>query len=174
MEAADQAKGTEAREKAKSRQNELASEGVLGPFFPTLNGGEEKAGKQVAFGHAAAQCIRCHKVGSSGGVLGPDLSKVASRLSPSKLLESLVDPQAQLTEGYGLLVATLKDGSTVTGSITQATSENYQLQTSNGKESTLDRSLIASQILTSPMPPAATILSKREIRDLIAFLSTLR
>ena len=62
----------------------------------------------------------------------------------------------------------------MTGSITQATAENYSLQSPDGKESTLDRSLIASQILTSPMPPAGTILSKREIRDLIAFLSTLR
>ena len=133
-----------------------------------------EAGKKVALGHPAAQCIRCHKVGSSGGVLGPDLSKVASRLPPEKLLESLVDPQAQLAEGFGLLVATLKDGSTVTGSITQATPGTYHLQSPDGKETTLDRSLIASQLLTSPMPPAGTILSKREIRDLIAFLSTLR
>ena len=174
LEAAHVAKGAETRSKAKARDKELTSKGLLGIFLPTLNGGDVATGKKVAFGHPAAQCIRCHKVGSTGGVLGPDLSKVASRLSPEKLLESLVNPQAQLAEGYGLLVATLKDGSTVTGSITQATGENYQLQTPDGKKSTLDRSLIASQILTSPMPPAGTILAKREIRDLIAFLSTLR
>lgn len=174
LEVSGEAKGAQAMAKAKAREKELASKGVLGPFLPTLNGGDAEAGKKVAFGHAAAQCIRCHKVGSSGGVLGPDLSKVASRLPPEKLLESLVDPQARLTEGYGLLVATLKDGSTVTGSITKATAENYSLQTPDGQQSTLDRSLLASQILTSPMPPAGAILSKREIRDLIAFLSTLR
>jgi putative heme-binding domain-containing protein len=99
---------------------------------------------------------------------------VATRLSPEQLLESLVNPQAQLAEGFGLLVATLKDGSTVIGSITQATTDTYHLQSPDGKESTLERSLIASQLLTSPMPPAGTILSKREIRDLLAFLSTLR
>ncbi|MBO94957.1 MAG: hypothetical protein CMI32_08705, partial [Opitutales bacterium] len=99
---------------------------------------------------------------------------VSSRLPAEKLLESLVDPQAQLAEGYGLLVATLKNGSTVTGSITKATVESYQLQAPDGKKSTLNRTLIASQILTTPMPPTGTILSKREIRDLIAFLSTLR
>ncbi|MFP6901140.1 MAG: HEAT repeat domain-containing protein, partial [Opitutales bacterium] len=174
LEAARVAKGAGTQSKAKARDKELAAKGPLGPFLPTLNGGDVEAGKKVAFGHPAAQCIRCHKVGSTGGVLGPDLSKIASRLSPEKLLESLVNPQAQLAEGYGLLVATLKDGSTVAGSITQATTDNYHLQSPGGKESTLDRSLIASQILTSPMPPAGTILSKREIRDLIAFLSTLR
>ena len=51
-------------------------------------------------GHPAAQCIRCHKVGSTGGVLGPDLSKIASRLPMEKILESLVNPQAELAEGY--------------------------------------------------------------------------
>jgi putative heme-binding domain-containing protein len=107
-------------------------------------------------------------------VLGPDLSKVASRLSTEKILESLVNPQIELAEGYGLLVATLKDGSTVAGSITQATAETYHLQAPDGKESTLDRSLIAEEILTSPMPPTGAILTKVEMRDLIAYLSTLK
>ena len=125
-------------------------------------------------GHPAAQCIRCHKIGSTGGVLGPDLSKVASRLTTEKILESLVNPQAELAEGYGLLVATLKDGSTVSGSIVKATPRNYSIQSPDGKDSSIERSLIEKEILTSPMPPAGAILSKTEIRDLIAYLSTLK
>ena len=125
-------------------------------------------------GHPAAQCIRCHKIGSNGGVLGPDLSKVASRLSPEKMLESLVNPQAELSEGYGLLVATLKNGSTVSGSIVKVSPKSYSIQSAEGKESTLERALIAKEILTSPMPPAGAILSKAELRDLIAYLLTLR
>ena len=125
-------------------------------------------------GHPAAQCIRCHKIGSTGGVLGPDLSKVASRLSTEKILESLVNPQAELADGYGLLVATLKDGSSVSGSIVKASPQSYALQSAQGKESTLDRSRIAEEVLTSPMPPTGAILSKTEIRDLIAYLSTLK
>ena len=125
-------------------------------------------------GHPAAQCIRCHKIGSTGGVLGPDLSKVASRLSTGKILESLVNPQAELAEGYGLLVATLKDGSTVSSSIVKATPKSYFFQSLDGKVSTLARPLIAEEILTSPMPPAGAILTKVEIRDLLAYLSTLK
>ena len=125
-------------------------------------------------GHPAAQCIRCHKIGSNGGVLGPDLSKVASRLSPEKMLESLVNPQAELSEGYGLLVATLKNGSTVSGSILKGSPKSYSIQSAEGKESILERVLIAKEVLTSPMPPAGAILSKAELRDLIAYLLTLR
>jgi quinoprotein glucose dehydrogenase len=174
LEAARTAKGPAARSKAKALDDKLATRGPLGPFHPTLQGGDARKGKELAMGHPAAQCIRCHKVGSTGGVLGPDLSKIASRLPIEKILESLVNPQAELAEGYGLLVATLKDGSTVSGSIVKATPKSYSFQTPDGKESTLVRSLIAKEILTSPMPPAGAILTKVEIRDLIAYLSTLK
>ena len=125
-------------------------------------------------GHPAAQCIRCHKIGSTGGGLGPDLSKIASRQTSKKILESLINPQAELAEGYGLLVATLKDGTTISGSIVKSNPKSYALQSAQGKESTLDRSRIAEEILTSPMPSTGAILSKTEIRDLIAYLSTLK
>ena len=174
LEASRRAKGTQAKAKAKALDDKLSTLGSLGPFHPTLRGGDTQKGKELAMGHPAAQCIRCHKIGSTGGVLGPDLSKVASRLSTEKILESLVNPQAELADGYGLLVATLKDGSSVSGSIVKASPQSYALQSAQGKESTLDRSRIAEEVLTSPMPPTGAILSKTEIRDLIAYLSTLK
>jgi putative heme-binding domain-containing protein len=174
LEAARTAKGTQAKAKAKALDDKLATLGPLGPFHPTLRGGDARKGKELAMGHPAAQCIRCHKIGSTGGVLGPDLSKVASRLTTEKILESLVNPQAELAEGYGLLVATLKDGSTVSGSIVKAAPKSYTIQSPEGKDSTIERSLIEKEMLTSPMPPAGAILTKVEIRDLIAYLSTLK
>ena len=71
-------------------------------------------------------------------------------------------------------MATLKNGSTVSGSIVNASPKSYSIQSAEGKESTLERALIAKEILTSPMPPAGAILSKAELRDLIAYLLTLR
>ena len=174
LETSRRAQGTAAQAKAKALDEELADRGPLGPYHPTLHGGDSRKGKELAMGHPAAQCIRCHKIGSNGGVLGPDLSKVASRLSPEKMLESLVNPQAELSEGYGLLVATLKNGSTVSGSIVKVSPKSYSIQSAEGKESTLERTLIAKEVLTSPMPPAGAILSKAELRDLIAYLLTLR
>ncbi|MBT4667257.1 MAG: c-type cytochrome [Opitutae bacterium] len=174
LEAARTAKGTDSKAKAKALDDQLATRGPLGPFHPTLQGGDARKGKELTMGHPAAQCIRCHKIGSTGGVLGPDLSKIASRLTTEKILESLVNPQAELAEGYGLLVATLKDGSTASGSIVKATQERYSIKSADGKASSIERSLIEKEILTSPMPPAGTVLSKTEIRDLIAYLSTLK
>jgi quinoprotein glucose dehydrogenase len=173
LEAARTAKGTDSKAKAKALDDKLATRGPLGPFQPTLRGGDARKGKDIAMGHPAAQCIRCHKIGTTGGVLGPDLSKIASRLTTEKILESLVNPQAELAEGYGLLVATLKDGSTASGLIVKATPQSYSIQSPDGKDSSIERSLIEKEVLTSPMPPAGTVLSKTEIRDLIAYLSSL-
>ncbi len=174
LEASRSAKGTQAKAKVEELEDMLAKQGPLGPFLPTLRGGDARKGKELAMGHPAAQCIRCHKIGSTGGVLGPDLSQIASRLTTEKILESLVNPQAELAKGYGLLVATLKDGTTVSGSIVKADPKRYVLQSGLGKESTLDRSRIAEEVLTSPMPPTGAILSKTEIRDLIAYLASLK
>jgi quinoprotein glucose dehydrogenase len=174
LETARKAKGADSKGKAEALKNKLAKLGPLGPFQPTLRGGDARKGKDLAMGHPAAQCIRCHKIGSTGGVLGPDLSKVASRLAPDKILESLIHPQAELAEGYGLLVATLKDGSTVSGSIVKASPESYSFQSPDGKESTIKRSLIEKEFLASPMPPTGPILTKVEIRDIIAYLLSLK
>ena len=174
LEAARSAQGSAAKEKAAARDAALVARGKLGPHLPVLNGGDPTAGQTIALGHPAAQCIRCHSIKGSGGILGPDLSEIATRLTPEQLLESLVDPQATLAEGYGLLVATLKDGSTLTGSITKVTPIAYQLQTPDGKTVEMPRALIASETKTSPMPSAAASLSPQELRHLLAYLFTLR
>ena len=66
-----------------------------------LDGGDVKRGRTLVYEHTNAQCMRCHKIGSYGGIAGPTLDGVASRLSDRELLESMIDPNAIVTEGYG-------------------------------------------------------------------------
>jgi mono/diheme cytochrome c family protein len=51
--------------------------------------------------HPAAQCTRCHGIGENESIVGPDLDGVGERLSRSELLESLLDPGAAITAGFG-------------------------------------------------------------------------
>jgi quinoprotein glucose dehydrogenase len=148
--------------------------GITDEFSATLAGGDAERGKSVAQGHAAAQCIRCHKIRGAGGVLGPDLSKVASRLTPDQLLTSLIEPSAELAEGFGMLIATLKDGSSITGTITKTTPKAYELLTPEGNPLTVARANIATEQMASAMPPMGAILSKPEIRDLMSYLQGLK
>jgi quinoprotein glucose dehydrogenase len=148
--------------------------GISDDHSATLAGGDAERGKSVAQGHAAAQCIRCHKIRGAGGELGPDLSTIASRLNPDQLLASLLAPSAELAEGFGMLIATLKDGSSITGTITKTTAKTYELLTPEGKPLTIARANIASEQMASAMPPMGAILTKHEIRDLMAYLQELK
>ena len=60
-----------------------------------------------------------HKVGSEGGIQGPELSLVGDRLAPAKLLESLVNPSAEITHGYGLSNISLLKGTSLVGRIAE-------------------------------------------------------
>jgi putative heme-binding domain-containing protein len=55
--------------------------------------------------HPAAQCVRCHTVGDSESTVGPSLNGVGARLSRAELLESMLDPNASVTEGFGAAAA---------------------------------------------------------------------
>jgi cytochrome c551/c552 len=48
----------------------------------------------------AAGCLACHKVGSEGGPIGPDLTRIGSRLSTAQLREALLEPDATIAKGY--------------------------------------------------------------------------
>jgi mono/diheme cytochrome c family protein len=45
-------------------------------------------------------CLGCHKVGSEGGAIGPDLTRIGARLSPNLLREAILAPDARIARGY--------------------------------------------------------------------------
>lgn len=47
-----------------------------------------------------AGCLGCHKVGTEGGAIGPDLTHVGSRLSAAMIRESILNPDAKIAKGY--------------------------------------------------------------------------
>lgn len=64
-------------------------------------GGDAQRGREVFLNHEAAQCQRCHAVGPDGPTVGPNLATVASRSGIAVLIQSVVDPGAVVTAGYG-------------------------------------------------------------------------
>jgi len=47
-----------------------------------------------------AGCLGCHKIGTEGGAIAPDLSHVGSRLSAALIRESILKPDAKVAKGY--------------------------------------------------------------------------
>src|SRR5262245_60403667 len=63
------------------------------------NGGDAKRGKAIYLS-AAAQCAVCHKVQGQGGDLGPDLSQIGGKFDRTHLIESILDPSAEILQGF--------------------------------------------------------------------------
>ncbi len=147
----------------------------LAEYQTALYGGNGWEGRKIFNNNAAAQCVRCHVVGGQGGEVGPDLTKIGETLSREKILESLIAPSARLAPGYGYISVTLKDGQEASGILAKETEDELIITTSDAEPLEIAKARIASrQNMPSSMPPMGTILSKREIRDVVEYLANLK
>ena len=134
-------------------------------------GGDVQRGEKVFRNQGA--CLQCHKMGTDGGIQGPSLTLVGERLAPAKLVESLVNPNAEISEGYGLAAITLTDGNLLMGRIASQTKEELKVISVDGKSNKVARSNVATIAPpVSAMPPLGLSLPPRDLRDLVAYLAT--
>ena len=163
---------------AKFADDYEATRAKLAPadsYPETFEGGDATIGESIFRTSFTAQCIRCHKVGQVGGDVGPNLNGLAKRLDSRAMLESLIDPQAQISDGYGLITFTMKDGKVVTGIIEKKSAGFMSIKDPAGNRSLVKVADIKSRSkLLSSMPPMTGILSPRDLRDMIAYLKTLK
>ncbi|MFD2572730.1 HEAT repeat domain-containing protein [Spirosoma soli] len=148
---------------------------VAASYKASLYGGEPDLGRRVFFRHQTAQCIRCHAYDDLGGNAGPRLNGVASRLTREQLLEALVNPSARLAPGYGTVTLELKNGKTISGILQGETPEGVSVKVGDQPDTVIPRNQIAKQTnAPSSMPEMKYLLTKREIRDVVSFLATLK
>lgn len=145
-------------------------------YAAALNGGNERSGREIFINNASAQCMRCHAVGPYGASeVGPNLGGIAGTLSREQLLEALVDPSARLAPGYGTVMLTLKNGEKISGVLRNETAVELEIQGATAEPIHIPKARIAQRRNTpSAMPPMGEVLEMREIRDLVAFLATLK
>lgn len=141
-----------------------------------IAGGDPARGRDVVLNHLNANCTACHSVETNGGSeVGPNLRAIGAQHDPAYLLESLLTPSAKIAIGFGLVNVTLKDRSEITGTLAKETPAAVTVRLFDGANKTVSRADIATQTApVSIMPPMAGILQPREIRDVVAYLSSLK
>ncbi|MCH2112031.1 MAG: cytochrome c, partial [Planctomycetes bacterium] len=80
------------------QRSENPAEQVPGTL--TLAGADPAEGERVFFENLTLSCNRCHALGGKGGGVGPSLDDVGARLNAEELLESILDPNAQMAESW--------------------------------------------------------------------------
>ena len=83
--------------------------------------------------------------------------------------------------GYGITLVTLKNGESIGGTLLKEDAQSITLKLPNPDkpEELIERTISLSEIASrqppiSAMPPMGVLLTKREIRDLVAYLKTLK
>jgi quinoprotein glucose dehydrogenase len=137
-------------------------------------GGSAERGRFVFDGQG--DCRRCHGGaggGGHGGGVGPELAALPKRASAGEMLRALVDPQAEVTPGYGVISITTGSGELLSGTLLEENDSALVIE-SGGRTLTVPQTRVASRTrVASPMPAIALALEPGELRDLIAYLNTL-
>jgi putative heme-binding domain-containing protein len=150
---------------------------ILAGWRMTLEGGAARRGERVFREHPATTCTKCHALGAQlGSEAGPALDGVADRLTPEELLRSIVDPNAALAEGFQNWLLRTQDEEVFVGRIVEETLERLVLENNLRERLEFEPNEIALRKRDVSAMPADTAshLSRREMRDLLAFLRGLR
>ena len=159
----------------KTISTSLAPDTLAAAYAGALTGGDPDRGRRIFFRDQSAQCIRCHSYNDIGGNAGPRLNGVAARLTRQQLLEALINPSARLSPGFGNVTLQLKDGKTVTGVLNGETNTTITVKTGDQKDEVISKDQVAQRTdAASSMPDMKYMLSKKQIRDVISFLSELK
>lgn len=145
----------------------------LAAYQETLQGGDAERGSEIFYYRAQVSCVRCHAIGSTGGEVGPDLTRLGGEKDRRYLLEAIVDPNRTIAKGYGTVMLILDSGKIVSGIVREEDDEAIRLITADGSFVEVAQDEIDERLAGQSAMPAdiATQLTKRDLRDLVEFLA---
>jgi len=118
------------------------------------------------------RCSNCHLFFGQGRSVGPDLTPLQRNDLPS-LLNHIVNPSAEIREGFGHVVVRLKDGQVVSGFAADPDARPLRMRDINGRSRRFTAEQVASvtALDMSLMPPGLLGgLGDQQVRDLVAYL----
>jgi quinoprotein glucose dehydrogenase len=174
---AERSRGVDAiREKLKEYEARKPADQPLATYHETLAGGNAERGRKLFLEKSQLSCVRCHKVGETGGDVGPVLSKIGGEKNREYLLESIITPSKAIAKGFDTAVIVNDEGQIVSGIVKAEDDKELRLMTPEGKLLTIPKETIEERSVGKSAMPEDLLkhLSKPELRDLVEFLSTLR
>src|SRR5690606_14914210 len=128
---------------------------------------------QAVFSRA---CFVCHQVNGAGLEFGPALSEIGTKLPKQGLYDAIVHPSSGVSFGYEGWQIEMKDGSILTGIISNRTETDIEIKYPGGaiqKIKTADVKTM-KELPGSLMPEMAQTFTNQEFADLLEYLSSLK
>ncbi len=161
------------RKKVQQYESSLSTADALAKYRTTLFGGNASEGRKIFFERQEAACFRCHKIHGEGGDVGPELAGLAQRHGRDYILESIVYPNKQIAQGFDNVTIVLKNGNNYAGQVKSTNATEMVINSpEDGLVKVALKDIKQQQRGLSPMPnDLATILSPRDLRNLVEFLA---
>ena len=117
--------------------------------------------------------MRCHSIGNQGGSVGPKLRDSNNSLTREQILESIVDPNRQIAEGFNSVMIDLNDGESMSGVLKSENETQVIILSADGIRHEIPKDQIEDRRSTLSLMPEGLgeIMSKKALRDLIEYLS---
>jgi len=118
-------------------------------------------------------CVACHRLNGQGGSIGPKLTGY-DRRNYINMVSQVVDPSADIREGYVSYTVKTKDGRTIVGFLTSRSENNVSVKPYGGEtvQFSMDQVLSMEPEEHSLMPEGLLDgLTDQEIKDLFAYIS---
>lgn len=148
--------------------------GVVAKYLPAAGRASDLGQCDLDYGRKLFEqhCATCHKIGSIGIDVGPDISDSRTK-TPEQLLTSILDPSRVIDNNYFRSVVLTEDDQVIDGIITEETDEAVVVTSQGRKRTTIARSEIVEikQAGVSLMPEGfESQLDPDAMTDLIAFI----
>ena len=122
--------------------------------------------------HFQIRCAPCHTLFYKGGKIGPDLTSY-QRDDLNTMLISIIDPNAEIREGFENQLVTTKDGRNLSGFLADQDANVVVLRGFDGADISLRRADISTiSTAGSSLMPEALLdgMTDADMRDLFAYL----
>jgi putative heme-binding domain-containing protein len=119
------------------------------------------------------RCASCHKLGTAGGTVGPELTTIGKKFDKTSLLDAIVNPSAAIVFGYEAWLINTKDGESLFGFLVSENKQTLTLKDVAGQKHVVPVAKISSRKKQekSLMPDPASIgMTEQDLADVVAFL----
>jgi putative heme-binding domain-containing protein len=133
--------------------------------------GDPAKGKVLFTGQG---CIACHSINRGEKLKGPFMGQIGSIMNREQIAESILKPNASISQGFATVMITAKGNKTYMGFVSEETATNVVMRNIAGDVFNVRTADILSrkEMKTSMMPAGlANALSYEDLASLVSFLA---
>jgi len=138
---------------------------------PPPPGGDKLAGAKIYTTHG---CSGCHEIGNDGSAFGPNLTRVGAARSYDYLKQSVLEPSADIPDDFQGVTVVTADGHRYSGIRMNEDTFTVQLRTPDQRFRSFDKTRLKQLVVEKISFMPAYRLSDEELKNLLAYLSSLR